>query len=177
MTASRSGGVKSISRLTSGPFSRWCPRKPTSWAKMPALTSSTMLSCAAAGRGAVTSHAIDSELSTNRVRDRWEFREWRIRIEPFLSPIALVNASRIHLTVIVPACQWPRADNTAAERDHRVDVPGVQPTPEWRGLCNGSAGLEQTGWSRCGGWFSGPIFTRDLSCDESTALRVGSMLF
>src|SRR5438045_1156120 len=73
---------------------------------MPALTSSTMLSCAAAGRGAVTSHAIDSDLSASRVRDRWGFRERRIRIEPFLSPIALVNASRIHLTVIVPACQW-----------------------------------------------------------------------
>src|SRR5437899_5098742 len=95
----------------------------------------------------------------------------------FLSPIALVKASRIHLTVILPACQWPRADNTAAERDHRIDVPGVQPTPEWRGLCNGSAGLDQTRWSRCGGWFFGPISTRAFSCGESTALRAGSMLF
>src|SRR5436305_15300999 len=100
----------------------------------------------------------------------------RDRVESDLAPNTPFNYTRIHLNVIHPACQWPRADNTAAKRDHRVDVPGVQPTPEWRGLCNGSAGLEQTGWSRCGRWCSGPISTRVLSCGESTAFRGGSML-
>ena len=53
-----------------------------------------------------------------------------------------------------------RADNTAAERDRRIAVPDVQHTPDWRGLCSESAGLNQTRWSRCGDWFSGPISTR-----------------
>src|SRR5437868_4040569 len=72
--------------------------------------------------------------------------------------------------------QMGRGDNTAAERDRRIAVPEVQHTPDWRGLCSGSAGLNQTRWSRCG-WFSGPISTRALSCGESTASRARSMPF